>query len=172
VGTACAGRLPHDELPEETMTIRWILSAFHLLALGIGLGSVWARARALRAPLDSPGAFKRVFYADSLWGVAAIIWITTGVARAFGGFEKGSSYYMRNGFFLAKMAMLITILCLEVWPMVTLIRWRLAVRRGERVRTDRASSMAWISMVEAVLVILMVFAATAMARGLGAGAVG
>jgi putative membrane protein len=56
--------------------------------------------------------------------------------------------------------------------MVTLIRWRLVLRRGERVRTDRASSMAWISMIEAVLVILMVFAAAAMARGLGAGAVG
>ncbi len=154
------------------MTARWMLAAFHLLALGIGLGAVWARARALRAPLDSQGAFKRVFYADSLWGIAALIWITTGVTRAFGGFEKGTSYYMRNGFFLAKMALLITILCLEVWPMVTLIRWRLLVRRGERVRTDRASSMAWISIVEAVLVILMVFAATAMARGLGAGAVG
>jgi putative membrane protein len=159
-------------LAEENMTVRWMLAAFHLLALGVGLGSVWARARALRAPLDSPGAFNRVFYADTLWGVAAIIWITTGVARAFGGFEKGTSYYMRNGFFLAKMAMLIAILCLEVWPMVTLIRWRLVLRRGERVRTDRASSMAWISVVEAVLVILMVFAATAMARGWGAGAVG
>jgi putative membrane protein len=145
------------------MTVRWMLAAFHLLALGVGLGSVWARARALRAPLDSPGAFNRVFYADSLWGIAALIWITTGVARAFGGFD---------GFFLTKMALLIVILCLEVWPMVTLIRWRMALRRGERVRTDRASSMAWISRIEAVLVILMVFAATAMARGLGAGAVG
>jgi putative membrane protein len=154
------------------MTVRWMLAAFHLLALGVGLGSVWARARALRAPLESPGAFNRVFYADSLWGIAALVWITTGVARAFGGFEKGTSYYMQNGFFLAKMALLLVILCLEVWPMVTLIRWRLALRRGERVRTDRASSMAWISMIEAVLVILMVFAATAMARGLGAGAVG
>jgi putative membrane protein len=154
------------------MTVRWMLAAFHLLALGVGLGSVWARARALRAPLDSPGAFNRVFYADSLWGIAALIWIATGVARAFGGFEKGTTYYIQNGFFLVKMALLLVILCLEVWPMVTLIRWRLALRRGERVRTDRASSMAWISMIEAVLVILMVFAATAMARGLGTGAVG
>jgi putative membrane protein len=154
------------------MTARWMLAAFHLLALGIGLGAVWARARALRAPLDSPGAFNRVFYADSVWGIAALIWITTGVARAFGGYEKGSAYYTRNSFFLVKMALLLVILCLEVWPMVTLIRWRLLLRRGERVRTDRALSMAWISTAEAVLVILMVFAATAMARGLGAGAVG
>jgi hypothetical protein len=40
------------------MTARSMLAAFHLLALGIGLGAVWARA--LRAPLDSPGAFNRV----------------------------------------------------------------------------------------------------------------
>ena len=25
------------------MTIRWLLAAVHLLALGIGLGAVWAR---------------------------------------------------------------------------------------------------------------------------------
>ena len=29
------------------MTLRWLLAAVHLLALGIGLGAVWARARSL-----------------------------------------------------------------------------------------------------------------------------
>ena len=38
-----------------TMTIRWLLAAVHLLALGVGLGAVWARGRALQAQLDVPG---------------------------------------------------------------------------------------------------------------------
>jgi putative membrane protein len=154
------------------MVIRWVLAALHLVALGIGLGAIWARARTLRAPLESPGALRRVFYADSLWGVAALLWIATGLTRAFGGFEKGTTYYVHNSFFLVKMVLLVIILSLEIWPMVTLIRWRIVLGRGERVRTERAAGMAWISMVQAILVLLMVFAATAMARGMGAGGVG
>jgi uncharacterized membrane protein len=53
------------------MTIRWLLAAFHLLALGVGLGAVWARGHALQAQLDVPG-LRRVFYTDTWWGVAAL----------------------------------------------------------------------------------------------------
>ena len=93
------------------MTIRWLLAALHLLALGIGLGSVWARARAFRGPLDTVG-LRRAFYADAWWGIAAVVWIATGLARAFGGMEKGAAYYLHNHIFWAKMALLILILVL------------------------------------------------------------
>jgi hypothetical protein len=49
------------------MTIRWLLAAAHLLALGIGLGAVWARGRALRGLLDASGV-RRVLSADTWWG--------------------------------------------------------------------------------------------------------
>jgi len=35
------------------MTIRWLLAAVHLLAVGEALGAVWARGRALAAELDT-----------------------------------------------------------------------------------------------------------------------
>lgn len=150
------------------MLSRWLLAAVHFLALGIGLGAIWARARAFRAPLDSAAALRRVFYADTLWGIAALLWIASGLTRALGGFEKGATYYLHNSFFLAKMALLITILILEVRPMVTLIRWRAQLGRGETVPTDSTPALARISVVQAVLVVAMVLAATAMARGMGA----
>ena len=118
------------------MTIRWLLAAVHLLALGVGLGAVWARGRALQAPLDVP-ALRRVFYADTGWGIAALLWIGTGLVRAFGGYEKGAFYYLHNHVFWAKMGLL------------------------------AANRFARISFVQAVLVVLMVLAATAMARGYG-----
>ena len=49
--------------------LRWLLAAFHLTALGIGLGAVWVRAGALRGPFD-PAGLRRVFAADSWWGLA------------------------------------------------------------------------------------------------------
>ncbi|HEX9488310.1 MAG TPA: DUF2214 family protein [Gemmatimonadales bacterium] len=148
------------------MTIRWLLAAFHLLALGVGLGAVWARRRAFQSQLDAPG-LRRVFYADTWWGVAALIWIGTGLVRAFGGFEKGSFYYLHNHFFWAKMGLLAAILVLEVGPMIALIRWRVAMARGSVPDTRAASRFARISFVQAALVVLMVLAATAMARGFG-----
>jgi putative membrane protein len=108
-----------------------------------------------------------VFYADSWWGIAALLWLVTGSIRAFGSLEKGSAYYLHNHFFLAKMGLLGLILALEVSPMVTLIRWRIQLARGQQPDTAAAPRFARISMLQAVLVVLMVLAATAMARGLG-----
>lgn len=149
------------------MLLRWMVAAVHLLALGIGLGAVWARAGALRSALDREG-LARAFRADTWWGVAAILWIGTGLARAFGGLEKGAPYYMHNGLFMAKMTCLLAVLVLEVWPMTTLIRWRIGVARGDAVDTRAGLALARVSTVQALLVVLMVVAATGMARGYGA----
>ena len=155
------------------MLIRWLFAAVHLLALGIGLGAVWGRARALGGLRPAEGAavdavgLRRVFYADNWWAVAAVVWIGTGLVRAFGGLEKGSVYYLHNTWFLAKMACLAAILVLEVRPMVTLIRWRALVAKGAQPMTSSAKTLADISTIQAVLIVVMVLLATAMARGVG-----
>ena len=147
------------------MMLRWLVASLHLLALPLGLGAVWARQRALRAVLDAEG-LRRVFLADTLWGVAALLWIGTGLLRAFGGLEKGASYYLHDRVFYAKMGLLALILLLEIWPMSTLIRWRIALGCGASIDTTPALALARISQVQAGLVVLIVFAATALARGL------
>ena len=149
------------------MTLRWLVAAAHLLALGIGLGAVWGRSRALRGTVLDTVAIRRALAADAWWGVAALLWLGTGIWRAFGGLEKGSQYYLRSDAFLAKMGLLGVILLLELWPMATLVRWRMQRQRGELPDLSRAAAFARISEIQALLVILMVFAATAMARGLG-----
>jgi putative membrane protein len=146
--------------------IRWIIAAIHLLALGLGLGAIWSRSRALKG-LPDPKNLQRAIYADTLWGIAALLWITTGLARAFSGLEKGSSYYLASDAFWIKMILLGLVLLLEIWPMVTLIRWRIQLSRGEAINTQHANRFALISIVQTALVVAMVFAATAMARGLG-----
>ena len=97
--------------------------------------------------------------------MAAGLWILTGLARAFGPFEKGSGYYLHNHFFLLKMGLLALILLLEIAPMVTLIKWRIALKRGGVIDTSAAAGFARVSTIQAGLVVLMVLAATAMARG-------
>lgn len=63
------------------------------------------------------------------------------------------------------MALFVVILLLEIWPMTTLIRWRIQLRRGATVDTAAAPALARISEIQAALVVLMVFVAAALARG-------
>ncbi|HJU74055.1 MAG TPA: DUF2214 family protein [Gemmatimonadaceae bacterium] len=146
--------------------LRWLFAALHLIALGIGLGAVWARARALRGPFNE-AAFGRIFYADSLWGLSAILWIGTGLTRVLASMEKSAIYYMQNHLFWLKMTLLAIILVLEIRVAMGLVRWRRQLARGITPDTGSAGTFATISVIEALIVIAMVFVATGMARGYG-----
>jgi putative membrane protein len=148
------------------VTLRVILAVLHLTGLGVGLGAIWARARGFRDTLDSPG-LRRLFAADSWWGLAAVLWIGTGLWRLLAGIEKRTGYYLHNHVFWLKMSALLVILLLEIAPMITLIKWRVLTARGTPVDARRSSLFATISYVQAGLILLMVAAATAMARGVG-----
>lgn len=149
------------------MTLRWLLATLHLLALGIGLGAVWARARTLgSSPLDAP-VLRRAFTADTWWGIAGFLWIATGLWRLLAGTEKPTGYYMGNHVFWTKMALLAAVIVLEVWVATRITRWRIQLGRGEPPDLTSAAAFSRVSYVQAVLVVLMVLAATAMARGVG-----
>src|SRR5262245_13429512 len=141
-----------------------ILSALHLLALAIGLPAIFLRTRALQGPLDAEG-LKRVFRADTAWGIAAVLWIVTGPLRAFGPFEKGAGFYFGTWLFHLKLDLFILVFLLEIAPMVGLIRWRIALARGETPDTSRAPLYRKLSHAEMGLVFLIVFVAAFMARG-------
>jgi putative membrane protein len=148
------------------MITRLLLAGLHLLGLGIGLGAVWARGRALTSRLDAEG-LRSVFRADNFWGVAAALWIGTGLWRILAGPEKDTGYYFHNHIFLGKMALFAIILALEIRPMITLIAWRRRVARGEQPDTRAAPLLARLSFAQAGIVVLVVFLAAAMARGYG-----
>jgi putative membrane protein len=143
-----------------------ILSALHLLALGIGLPAIFARTRALKGPLDADG-LRRVFAVDSWWGFAALLWLATGPLRAFGPFEKGSAFYLHTWLFHLKLGLFLLIFALEITPMVGLIRWRMALTRGETPDLSAAPLYRMLSHVEMGLVVVIVFVAAFMARGFG-----
>lgn len=149
------------------MIARWLLAATHLLALGIGLGAVWSRARSLGARELDLATVKRGLTADAWWGMAALLWVGTGLGRLLAGTEKPTAYYFHNHAFWGKMGLFLAILALEAYPIATLARWRAAVRRGELPALGAAHGIARVSYIQAILVMLMVLAATAMARGLG-----
>ena len=143
-----------------------IVSALHVLALALGLPSIFFRGRALKGSLDGPG-LHRLFTADTVWGIAALLWLATGLARAFGGLEKGSAFYLASPLFWLKITLFATVALLEAWPMATFIRWRRELRRGDAPDTSAASRLYIINHAEMGLVVVLVFVASFMARGFG-----
>ncbi|MDD0994516.1 DUF2214 family protein [Pseudomonas sp. TNT2022 ID1044] len=147
------------------MLIHWILAAVHLLVVVLGFWAVLVRGTNFRRLATGVGEVRSVLIADNIWGISALVLLVTGGMRAFGGFEKGADYYLQQPLFHLKMTLFVLILLLEVAPMVTLIKWRIALARGAAIEAGRAKLFARISHVEALLLLLMVIAATGMARG-------
>jgi putative membrane protein len=135
----------------------------------LGFGAVFARGRRLRDLGRSPEdarALGRLFQADSLWGLAALLWIATGLLRVFGRLEKTPDFYLRNGFFWVKMALFGLILALEILPMLTFIRWRAARSRGSAPAAGaNLTILIALNDAEVAIVLLIPFVAALMARG-------
>jgi putative membrane protein len=147
------------------MELRYLIAVLHLLALAIGIAAVYARGRALRR-VGTEADAGAVFHADNWYGVAAVLWVATGLWRAFGGLEKGTAHYVESPLFLGKMGLFGLVLLLELWPMVALVRWRMQRRRGVPMRLGQAPLLAWLSFAQLPLYLGMVLLAAALARGL------
>ncbi|MEO6367452.1 MAG: DUF2214 family protein [Steroidobacteraceae bacterium] len=149
--------------------LRITLASLHLLALALGLVATVLRGSALRETF-TPSSLKRALRLDAIWGIAAALWIVTGLWRLFGATEKPPIYYVENHWFMAKMACFLLIFLLEIGPMVTLMRARAALRQGldaAAIVVPAARRIALIGHLQATIALAMVFMAVAMARGFG-----
>jgi putative membrane protein len=141
-----------------------LLSAVHMLTLALGLGSVFARGRALSGPLDDAG-WTRLLTADTIWGISALLWIASGLGRVFFG-GREPAFYWGNGFFWVKLALFGLVFVLELAPMITFIRVRSARRHGTPLPRVSVEAYRRTNTIELALVVTIVFVAAFMARGL------
>ena len=147
------------------MMLRYSFAVSHLLALTIGIAALYGRWRALRN-VNGNADLAAVFHADNWYGIAVVIWLVTGLARAFAGLEKGTEYYLGSHWFIGKMGLFTIVFLLELYPMITLIRWRRALKKGGEVDLGKAPMLARFTLAELPLLILIVCMAVAMARAL------
>lgn len=149
------------------MTLSTLFAALHLLTLGIGYGFAWMRGRAL-ANVKTKADLANVFFADNMYGIAALLWVATGLWRAFGGLEKGTDYYLSNHVFWLKMILFTILFAIEIYPMATLIKWRMNLKKERDFSLQPASLLSKLTYAEVGLLTIMVFTAVLMARGVGA----
>ncbi len=151
--------------------LRSLIASLHYLSLGIGMGAVFARGLAIRRlqrdGVTRPG-LSSLFFADNFWGIAALLWVGTGLARAFGGLEKGTSFYIHNPMFHLKMGLFLIVGAVEVAPMIRFIRWRTDLKgaREISVPANVLSRYRFTNDLQLTLIVVMIFVASLMARGI------
>ncbi|MCB9565068.1 MAG: DUF2214 family protein [Kofleriaceae bacterium] len=142
-----------------------IASALHVLAVAVAVASVTARERAMRLA-QRDGSLEPIFAADNWSGIAAMLLMGTGFWRLLGGLAKPTGWYLEEYTFHVKMALLGLGWACEMLPMVTFIRWRYAVKRGEQPDRRRLGLLRVLNLAELGILIAIVFVAALMARGM------
>ena len=148
------------------MTATIILAFLHHAAAFVLVGALMTELVLLRNELTVASA-RSVLRMDAAYGVAAIVLLVVGLLRVFYT-EKGAAYYFASGSFLTKLTLFLIVGLLSIYPTMTLLGWRKALREqrvpalGARTRRRVRLSLH----VELTLLFIIMLMAVMMARGI------
>jgi putative membrane protein len=105
---------------------------------------------------------------DAIYGASAALVVIVGLIRVYYT-EKGASYYLHNGAFIAKIALFAIVGLLSIYPTRIFISWRRALKSGGDPTMDepQRASLRRIVHVELTLLVILILCAAFMARGIG-----
>lgn len=110
---------------------------------------------------------RSVLRMDMVYGIAATVLLVAGFVRVFYT-EKGSAYYFDSGSFLLKLALFIAVALLSIYPTMTFMGWRKALRE-QRVPAFEGGTRRKVRMlihIELTLIFVIILMAIMMARGI------
>ncbi len=105
---------------------------------------------------------------DLAYGIAAGLVLVAGFLRVYF-FEKGSPYYFANHLFWTKIVLFVIVGLLSIYPTIRYIKWNpvLAANKSPESPDAEYKNIRLLLWLEIIGLILILFAAPAMARGLG-----
>jgi putative membrane protein len=105
---------------------------------------------------------------DAAFGIAALVLLVVGMLRVFY-FEKGAAYYFHSAPFLIKLTSFVVIGLLSIYPTLQFLSWRKALASGQAptVALPVRQRMRMLVHIELALLVVIVFCAVLMARGVG-----
>lgn len=105
---------------------------------------------------------------DLAYGIAAGLVLVVGFLRVYF-FEKGSNYYFANHVFWTKMALFVIVGLLSVYPTIRYIKWNplLAENKAPEIPEKEYNNIRILLWLEMAGLVLILFAAPLMARGIG-----
>jgi putative membrane protein len=111
---------------------------------------------------------RRIQRMDIVYGVSAVLVVAIGLLRVFY-FEKGTPFYAQNWFFWLKMLGFALAALLSIYPTIRFVSWNRFIRedRAPELSDREASRIKLFLRFELVAVVLILFSAAMMARGVG-----
>lgn len=144
-----------------------IAAYLHFLAIFLLFALLLLEHQLFRQPLTLERA-RSLFRIDIAFGITAAAVLASGAARAIL-YGKGLDYYLKNSLFHAKIGLFVLVALLSIYPTITFIGWRRALKSGE-LPTVGPQTGRWVTLVirvELLLLLSVPLLAALMARGFG-----
>jgi putative membrane protein len=112
---------------------------------------------------------RRILHIDTTYGISAAVLIIVGLLRVYF-FEKGSEFYTNNSMYWIKMGLFIIVGLLSIYPTVRFLKWRANLKedKAPEFTDDEYKKIRLFVHLELVGIVLILFVAPLMARGIGA----
>jgi|JFJP01.1.fsa_nt_gi putative membrane protein len=145
-----------------------IAAYLHYLSLGLIFASLSTELFTLKQDLTNKEGW-RILIADSVYGLAGITILVTGILR-FLYFEKGADYYNHQPVFWMKMSVFIVVGLLSLYPTFSFLMWikELRAEKPPAVSPEKIKTLKTIIHVELFGFSLIPLLASMMSRGIGA----
>ena len=149
------------------MTLEAILAYLHLLAILTMVVFIASEAALCRVEWLNAAVVERLAKVDLVYGIAAVAVLATGVARTWWG-VKGTAWYWTNPLLHVKLTLFIVIGVVSIFPTLTYIRWRKALRTSGALPAEaEIRKTRKLVMVQAHLLAVIPLVAVFLARGFG-----
>ena len=144
-----------------------IMAFLHHLAAFTLVGSLIYEHTTFRKDLSLTEA-RRIQRMDLIYGISAGFILVVGLLRVFF-FEKGAAYYAHNWFFWTKMAGFALAALLSIYPTIRFVSWNQSFARNQvpEISDQDLSRIKLVLRLELAAIVLILFSAAMMARGLG-----
>jgi putative membrane protein len=144
-----------------------LMAFLHHLAAFTVVAALAVEVALFKPPLTLQQA-RRLLATDTLFGIAASVVLVVGLLRVTY-FEKGAAYYWHDAFFLAKFSAFVLAALISIYPTLTFLSWRAAVRAGTppEIPAARARRVRLCMMFELTAIVVILLCAPLMARGFG-----
>lgn len=150
------------------MLINSIMATLHHIAAFAVTATLVYEFVAFRKNLTVHEA-RRILQVDTAYGISAAVVIIAGLLRVFY-FEKGSAFYLNSTMYWIKMGLFIIVGLLSIYPTVRFLKWRPALKeeKSPEISDAEFKKIRMFIHLELVGIVLILFVAPLMARGIGA----
>jgi putative membrane protein len=144
-----------------------ITAYFHYLSIGIIFAALAIEFFTLKEELNLKEAW-RILWADSAYGIAAIIVLVTGILRVLY-FAKDTAYYLNNPIFWVKIGVYLIVGTVSLYPTISFLKWikSLMDKKVPEITINQYKRLKGVIIFELIGFSTIPLFASMMARGIG-----